>query len=176
MLGQEARVSSLFRDQCLLLQQLQSLKLPKPLLDHSNETPPARRLRKQQEKATRKGQRVRWGQVHRNMAFSALNSQLPEYLGSGADERSALIVDNRDRRLQSPCQGWLPDEILTNAPIRLLKNILGHCVMCSPKQFCLCGHLLLSSSVCHMALQPLSANDRLVSFCDTVTIAKLLRR
>ena len=88
------------------------------LLDHSNKTPAARRLRKQQEKAAHKGQRVRWGQVHRNMAFSALNSQLPEYLsqvGSGADERSVLIVDSRDRRLQSPFQGWLLDEILTNA-------------------------------------------------------------
>ena len=46
------------------------------------------------------------------------NFQLPPFvqqLGSGPDERSILIVDNRDQRIQSPFQGWLLDEFLLNA-------------------------------------------------------------
>jgi len=46
------------------------------------------------------------------------NFQLPPFvqqLGSGPEERSVLIVDNRDQRIQSPFQGWLLDEILLNA-------------------------------------------------------------
>ena len=43
--------------------------------------------------------------------------------GSGAGERSILILDHRDQRLQSPYQGWLVDEILTNAHAKV--NILS---------------------------------------------------
>lgn len=54
------------------------------------------------------------------------NTKLPNYIaqvGSGQDERSVLIVDARDQRLQSPYQGWLLDEILVNAQANL--NILS---------------------------------------------------
>lgn len=46
------------------------------------------------------------------------NFQLPPFvqqLGSGEGERSVLMVDVRDQRIQSPYQGWLLDEILLNA-------------------------------------------------------------
>lgn len=52
------------------------------------------------------------------LVHNPLNTQLPEHLsqiGSGEGERSILIIDNRDRRVQSPYQSWLVDEILTNA-------------------------------------------------------------
>ncbi|CAK8992680.1 Uncharacterized protein SCF082_LOCUS3184 [Durusdinium trenchii] len=88
------------------------------LLEGVNETPAARRLRRQQERADRKGaNRVRWGQVP-HPGHSALNFKLPTYLrqiGSADGERSVLVLDSRDQRLQSPYQGWLLDEILVNA-------------------------------------------------------------
>ena len=34
---------------------------------------------------------------------------------AGEGERSILVLDDRDRRVQSPFQGWLLDEVLTNA-------------------------------------------------------------
>ena len=51
-------------------------------------------------------------------AFNPQNYQLPPFikqLGSGNEERSVLILDARDQRIQSPYQGWLLDEILLNA-------------------------------------------------------------
>ena len=39
------------------------------------------------------------------------------------NERSVLVLDSRDNRLQSPYQGWLLDEILINANARI--NILS---------------------------------------------------
>ena len=73
------------------------------LLDHANEPPMSRRLRRQQEQAARRGRRgVHWGQM------------APGNLGN-ENERSVLIVDGRDCRVQSPFQGWLLDEVLTNA-------------------------------------------------------------
>lgn len=93
-------------------------------VDRSNETPAARRLREQQEKAARRGRRsVRY---HQMGAHNAINVQLPNHLqqvGSGQNERSVLVLDNRDMRLQSPYQGWLLDEILINANARI--NILS---------------------------------------------------
>ena len=87
------------------------------LLEGVNETSAGRRLRRQQERAARKGtDRVRWGQAP--PLRSPLNFQLPSYLrqiGSGEGERSVLVLDSRDQRLQSPYQGWLLDEILVNA-------------------------------------------------------------
>ena len=87
------------------------------LLEGVNETSAGRRLRRQQERAARKGtDRVRWGQAP--PLRSPLNFQLPPYLrqiGSGEGERSVLVLDSRDQRLQSPYQGWLLDEILVNA-------------------------------------------------------------
>ena len=53
-----------------------------------------------------------------NLAHNALNAQLPDHLsqiGGNENERSVLIVDGRDCRVQSPFQGWLLDEVLTNA-------------------------------------------------------------
>ena len=53
-----------------------------------------------------------------DLAQNPQNFQLPPFvqqLGSGPDERSILIVDNRDQRIQSPFQGWLLDEFLLNA-------------------------------------------------------------
>ena len=90
------------------------------LLDHANEPPMSRRLRRQLEQAARRGRRgVRWGQMAPgNLAHNALNAQLPDHLsqiGGNENERSVLIVDGRDCRVQSPFQGWLLDEVLTNA-------------------------------------------------------------
>ena len=90
------------------------------LLDHSNENPTSRRLRRQQEQAARRGRRgVRWGQLAPGrLAHNPLNTALPDHLsqiGAGEGERSILVLDDRDRRVQSPFQGWLLDEVLTNA-------------------------------------------------------------
>ena len=77
----------------------------------------SRKLRRQQERAARRGARaVRFGQL--GGVHNALSSTLPPYLrqvGSGQDERSVLVVDSRDQRISSPFQGWLLDEILINA-------------------------------------------------------------
>ena len=96
------------------------------LLAGVNEQFGSRKLRKQQERAQRKGahRALRFGQMggHHN----ALNSSLPPYLrqvGSGENERSILVVDSRDQRLASPFQGWLVDEILLNAQAGI--NILS---------------------------------------------------
>ena len=93
-------------------------------VDRSNETPAARRLREQQDKAAKSGRRsVRYNQMG---AHNAINVRLPEHLqqvGSGENERSVLVLDSRDNRLQSPYQGWLLDEILINANARI--NILS---------------------------------------------------
>ena len=88
------------------------------LLGGVNETPAARSLRRQQERADRKGaHRVRWGQVP-HPGHSAVNFKLPTYLrqiGAADGESSVLVLDCRDHRLQSPYQGWLLDEIWVNA-------------------------------------------------------------
>ena len=93
-------------------------------VEHTNETPADRRLRKQQEQARKKGRKgVRWVQLG---AHNAINVELPPHIqqvGSGLGERSILILDHRDQRLQSPFQGWLLDEILTNAHSKI--NILS---------------------------------------------------
>ena len=96
------------------------------LLAGVNEQFGSRKLRKQLERAQRKGAQrsLRFGQMggHHN----ALNSSLPPYLrqvGSGENERSILVVDSRDQRLASPFQGWLVDEILLNAQAGI--NILS---------------------------------------------------
>ena len=85
-------------------------------VDHANETPAQKRLRKEQEKANRKGyRRVHWRQMG---AHNAVNVALPKHIqqvGSGDGERSVLVLDSRDQRMQSPYQGWLLDEIITNA-------------------------------------------------------------
>ena len=85
-------------------------------MDHANETPAQRRLRKEQEKAERRGnRRVQWKQMG---AHNAVNVALPKHIqqvGSGDGERSVLVLDSRDQRMQSPYQGWLLDEIITNA-------------------------------------------------------------
>ena len=90
------------------------------LVDHTNEPPAARRLRRQQEQAMRRGRRgIRYGQMG---AHNACNAQLPEHIrqvGSKEGERSVLVLDSRDHRLTSPFQGWLLDEILTNANARI---------------------------------------------------------
>lgn len=90
------------------------------LVDHVNEPPAYRRLRRQQELAQRKGKKgARFVQMG---AHNACNITLPPHIqqvGSGQGERSIMILDSRDQRLQSPFQGWLLDEILTNANARL---------------------------------------------------------
>ena len=90
------------------------------IVDHAHEFPASRRLRRQQEAAARRGRRAfRRGQMTpADLARNPLNSQLPGHLsqiGSNEGERSILILDNRDNRVQSPFQGWLIDEVLTNA-------------------------------------------------------------
>lgn len=76
----------------------------------------AEKIASQEARARKKGHRgVRWGQMP---ATNAQNFQLPPYvqqLGAKEHERSVLVIDARDKRLQSPYQGWLLDEILLNA-------------------------------------------------------------
>ena len=96
------------------------------LLAGVNEQFGSRKLRKQLERAQRKGAQksLRFGQM--GGYHNALNSSLPPYLrqvGSGENERSILVVDSRDQRLASPFQGWLVDEILLNAQAGI--NILS---------------------------------------------------
>ena len=75
------------------------------------------KLEAQKARAKFRGHKgVRWGQM--SGGLNPTNFQLPPFvqqLGSGEGERSVLIVDNRDQRIQSPYQGWLLDEILLNA-------------------------------------------------------------
>ena len=70
--------------------------------------------------AQRKGRRgARFVQLG---AHNACNIALPPHIqqvGSGQGERSIMVLDHRDLRLQSPFQGWLLDEILTNAGARI---------------------------------------------------------
>lgn len=76
----------------------------------------AAKIASQNAKARKKGHRgIRWGQMP---AANAQNFQLPPYvqqLGAKEHERSVLVIDSRDKRIQSPYQGWLLDEILLNA-------------------------------------------------------------
>ena len=77
----------------------------------------AQRLARQKDKARGKQHRIRWGQM-RGRGPRSQNFQLPNFIqqvGSGENERSVLVIDNRDKRIQSPFQGWLLDEILLNA-------------------------------------------------------------
>ena len=74
-------------------------------------------LDQQKARAKQKGRRgMRWGQFHQ--VGITQNFELPWFirqLGSKTDERSVLILDSRDARIQSPFQGWLLDEILMNS-------------------------------------------------------------
>ena len=76
----------------------------------------AEKLAAQKARAKKRGGReVKWGQMP---GANAQNWQLPPFvqqLGAKEDERSVLIIDSRDKRIQSPYQGWLLDEILLNA-------------------------------------------------------------
>ena len=71
----------------------------------------------QKARAKKKGRRgLRWEQVPR--VGQTQNYALPHYiqqLGSNSDERSVLIVDSRDQRVQPPFQGWFLDEIMLNS-------------------------------------------------------------
>ena len=84
----------------------------------------ADRLSQQKARAKRTGQKaVRWGQMP---GLDARNFQLPPFiqqLGAKTNERSVLVIDSRDRRIQSPYQGWLLDEILLDAQSGV--NVLG---------------------------------------------------
>ncbi len=95
------------------------------LLNFENEPAHARKLRRQQERAQRRGYRnARAGQM--GGVHNSANLQLPPHLsqiGAGENERSVLVLDSRDHRLQSPFQGWLLDEILMNA--RSYVNVLS---------------------------------------------------
>ena len=66
----------------------------------------AERLARQKAQAKRKGQRqIRWGQMP---GLNAQNFQLPHFIqqiGAGKAEQSMLVMDSRDRRIQSPFQG-----------------------------------------------------------------------
>ena len=75
-----------------------------------------KRLAAQKAQAKRKGQKgIKWGQMS---GANSQNFQLPPFiqqLGAQENERSVLVVDSRDKRIRSPFQGWLLDEILLNA-------------------------------------------------------------
>ena len=85
------------------------------LVDNVNEPPASRRLRRQQELAQKKGKKgARFVQLG---AHNACNISLPTHIqqvGSGQGERSIMVLDHRDQRLQSPfsgvASGWDPDE------------------------------------------------------------------
>ena len=76
----------------------------------------AEKLAAQKARAKKRGGRgVKWGQM---FGANAQNWQLPPFvqqLWAEEDERSGLIIDSRDKRIQSPYQGWLLDEIFLNA-------------------------------------------------------------
>ena len=80
----------------------------------------------QKARAKTKGKRgVRWGPMQKTAAQHSRNFELPRHIrqvGTGPDERSVLIVDDRDARVQSPYQGWLLDEILVNAQAQINVN------------------------------------------------------
>ena len=85
----------------------------------------AERLAKQKARAKGSRYKVRWGQLQRP-GNHAQNYQLPSFIrqiGAAEGERSILVMDNRDKRIQSPFQGWLLDEILLNAQAGI--NILA---------------------------------------------------
>ena len=83
-------------------------------------------LAQQKAQAKKRGRgRLRWGQMP--MVGQTQNYALPHYiqqLGSKTDERSVLIVDSRDQRVQSPFQGWFLDEIMLNSQSGV--NVLAH--------------------------------------------------
>ena len=61
-------------------------------------------------------------------AHNAVNVALPkniQQVGSGAGERSVLVLDARDLRMQSLYQSSLLDEIITNAYAGI--NVLSDC-------------------------------------------------
>ena len=107
-----------------------ALQAARNFVDHTNETPVDRKLRKQQEQAHRRGKKgLRWVQLG---AHNAINVELPNHIqqvGSGTGERSILILDHRDQRLQSPFQGWLVDEILWLYDVLRISALwkVGHC-------------------------------------------------
>ena len=76
-------------------------------MDHANETPVDRRLRRQQEQARNRGRKVcaTWSTQHVELTPHPAGTRI-------GCERSLLIIDHTDQRLQSPFQGWLVDEIL----------------------------------------------------------------
>ncbi|CAL1129875.1 unnamed protein product, partial [Cladocopium goreaui] len=88
-------------------------KAPPPSLVQGSQ---AKRLAAQKAQAKRKGQKgIKWGQMS---GANSQNFQLPPFiqqLGAQENERSVLVVDSRDKRIRSPFQGWLLDEILLNA-------------------------------------------------------------
>ena len=94
--------------------QLQQPKLLVQVLGSAQKQ--AEKLAAQKARAKKRGGRgVKWGQMP---GANAQNWQLPPFvqqLGAKKDERSVLIIDSRDKRIQSPYQGWLLDEILLNA-------------------------------------------------------------
>lgn len=87
----------------------------------------AARLAKHKARAKKHGHRaVRWGQMP-GLNLNPQNFQLPGFirqLGAGHEERSVLVIDSRDSRIQSPYQGWLLDEIL--------KRPVTHCHQLRP--------------------------------------------
>ena len=86
------------------------------ILSHENETPVQRRMRIQQEKAQGGGRnRVRWNQMGSHNTIKVILPNHLRQIGSGDGERSVLVLDTRDNRVQSPYQGFLLDEILINA-------------------------------------------------------------
>lgn len=96
---------------------------------------------------------------------------LPDHISqirSGEGERSILIIDGRDRRVQSPFQGWLLDEVLTNALHGLHQCPLGQApgqvsIQWVPHEpvhdqddgWCQGHHLCLDDIVCKCALHVL---------------------
>ena len=107
----------------------------KNFVEHTNEPSASKRLRQQQEQAQRRGRKnLRWKQM--GGSHNAVNVQLPDHVVRVAQkegEQSIMILDRRDQRLQSPFQGWLLDEILTNAGSRM--NILtDHSLVRPPSQ------------------------------------------
>ena len=78
-------------------------------VDFANKSTTARRLRLQQDNDNKGFRKPKWGQFDYNNPHQR---QLPNrfsQIGPGPGERSVLIVDNRDMRLQSPFHRWMLD-------------------------------------------------------------------
>lgn len=83
-----------FYSPCSLARELlgQKIKQPKGLVEHKARA------------KSKKFHGIRWGQMPAHNGLTPQNYQLPPFVqqvGAGEDERSVLVVDSRDQRIQT---------------------------------------------------------------------------